>query len=88
MSEEEFEAAARRIKNVNTKPSDDQLLQLYGLYKVATTGAAPSQAAQWFDVKRRAMNESWSAAWRQCGGNKKEAMRAYVILVNSLTSRT
>jgi diazepam-binding inhibitor (GABA receptor modulating acyl-CoA-binding protein) len=33
MSQADFDKAAEDVKNLSKKPSDDQLLQLYGLYK-------------------------------------------------------
>jgi diazepam-binding inhibitor (GABA receptor modulator, acyl-CoA-binding protein) len=35
---EDFEAAAARVKNFKTRPTDDELLALYGLFKQATVG--------------------------------------------------
>lgn len=34
----EFEKLAEDVKNVKTRPSDQELLDLYGLYKQATVG--------------------------------------------------
>ena len=34
----EFTAAAEKVKTLTTKPSDADLLELYGLYKQATVG--------------------------------------------------
>lgn len=34
----EFEKVAEDVKKVKTKPSDQELLDLYGLYKQATVG--------------------------------------------------
>ena len=33
MSQAEFDKAAEEVKNLSKKPSDDQLLKLYGLFK-------------------------------------------------------
>jgi diazepam-binding inhibitor (GABA receptor modulating acyl-CoA-binding protein) len=33
MSQAEFDRAAEEVKNLTKKPSDDELLQLYGLFK-------------------------------------------------------
>lgn len=35
---QEFNTAAEEVKNLATKPSDNQLLELYGLFKQATVG--------------------------------------------------
>jgi diazepam-binding inhibitor (GABA receptor modulating acyl-CoA-binding protein) len=34
----EFEAAAAEVKTFTKRPTNDELLQLYGLYKQATVG--------------------------------------------------
>lgn len=34
----EFEKAAEDVKNLKTRPSDQELLDLYGLYKQAVVG--------------------------------------------------
>ena len=33
MSQAEFDKAAAEVKNLSAKPSDDELLKLYGLFK-------------------------------------------------------
>ena len=33
-----FEKAAEEVKNLKSKPTDSELLQLYGLYKQGTVG--------------------------------------------------
>ena len=35
---QEFEKAAEDVKNLTTKPSDNDMLDLYGLYKQGTVG--------------------------------------------------
>jgi len=38
MVQEKFKAAVEAVNHLSSKPSDDDLLQLYGLYKQATVG--------------------------------------------------
>jgi len=35
---QEFLEAAENVKNLKSKPNDDEMLELYGLYKQATVG--------------------------------------------------
>lgn len=35
---QEFEKAAKEVNELKNKPSNDELLKLYGLYKQATVG--------------------------------------------------
>ena len=35
---QEFNKAAEEVKNLKQKPSDEDMLKLYGLYKQATVG--------------------------------------------------
>jgi acyl-CoA-binding protein len=37
---QKFDAAANNVKNLKSKPSDNDLLELYGLFKQATVGDA------------------------------------------------
>lgn len=38
LSVQEFETAAKEVQELKTKPSNDELLKLYALYKQATVG--------------------------------------------------
>ena len=55
----DFAQAAVDVKALSSKPSDDDLLQLYGLYKQATEGDASGPKPGFFDLVGRAKFEAW-----------------------------
>ncbi len=79
---EQFEKAATDSKNLNTKPGNETLLQLYSLYKQSTEGDVSSEApSNPFDFVGKAKYEAWSSLQ---GKTKEAAMGEYVELVNKL----
>ena len=76
-----FDKAAEDVKSLKEKPSNDQLLKIYGLYKQATEGDVTGTAPGLFDPKGRAKHSAWT---RVKGMTKDAAMEAYIKLVESL----
>jgi diazepam-binding inhibitor (GABA receptor modulator, acyl-CoA-binding protein) len=80
-TQEEFESAVERSKTLTERPSNDVLLQLYGLFKQASEGDVNTARPGGFDFKAIA---KWDA-WKKLEGQSPEAAReAYVQLVNKL----
>lgn len=77
----EFEQAAVDIKNLSSRPSDDDLLQLYALFKQATDGDATGSKPGFFDLVGRAKFEAWEEL---SGTSAEDAMTKYVEKVRSL----
>ena len=77
-----FEAAQERVKRLTRRPSNEQLLELYGLYKQATEGDAQGSRPGMLDLKGRAKFDAWAA---RKGMARDEAKRRYVSLVDALT---
>ena len=79
---EAFLDAAERVKVLENKPSDDVLLQLYGLYKQSTVGDINIPRPGFWDIKAVS---KWEA-WEQCQTiPKTKAMTSYIKLVNKLS---
>ncbi|HLA77614.1 MAG TPA: acyl-CoA-binding protein [Vicinamibacteria bacterium] len=78
---DKFAAAQDRVQKLATRPSNEQLLELYALYKQATAGDAAGSRPGMFDVKGRAKFDAWVA---RKGLTKDQAMKAYVALVDQL----
>jgi diazepam-binding inhibitor (GABA receptor modulating acyl-CoA-binding protein) len=79
---EQFEQAAAESKLLKEKPSNEVLLQLYGLYKQGSIGDNNTEPpANPFDFVAKAKYESWLA---QKGKSKEEAMKEYISLVEKL----
>lgn len=81
--ETEFDAAVVRAKSLPKRPSDDQLLDLYALYKQATAGDVAGEEPGFFDFVGRAKYDAWA---KRKGMSADDARRAYVALVNELAA--
>ncbi|KAI5092340.1 peroxisomal carnitine O-octanoyltransferase, partial [Silurus meridionalis] len=57
----EFEKIATDIKQLKTRPSDQELLDLYGLYKQATVGDINIDAPGMMDRKGKAKWDAWNS---------------------------
>ena len=79
--EQEFTAAVARSKELTVRPSNDDLLKLYSLYKQATEGDVQGERPGGFDFKGAAKYDAWEGIK---GMAKEEAMRLYVTLVDEL----
>ena len=80
---EEFEAAQTRAKSLSKKPSNDDLLALYSLYKQATDGDVQGERPSGFDFVGGAKFDAWE---KRRGMASDEAMTAYVALVDQLAA--
>uniref|UniRef100_A0A3Q2YPH1 Acyl-CoA binding domain containing 7 n=1 Tax=Hippocampus comes TaxID=109280 RepID=A0A3Q2YPH1_HIPCM len=80
----EFEKAAEDVKNLKTRPSDQELLDLYGLYKQAVVGDINTERPGLFDMKGKAKWDAWNS---RKGMSKDEAMSAYIALAKELISK-
>lgn len=83
-TEEEFQAAVDRVQSLPKTPSNDALLELYGLFKQATVGDVTGKRPGMMNVKGRAKYDAW--AKRQ--GMSADAARAeYVRVVERLEGK-
>ena len=73
-----FTDAQARIKPV-TGLGNDVLLELYALYKQATSGDASGSRPGMLDVRGRAKYDAWA---KRKGTPKDAAMEAYIALVD------
>lgn len=76
-----FEDAQARVKQLSKSPSNDDLLELYALYKQATAGDVTGSRPGMLDLKGRAKFDAWS---KKKGTSKDDAMTKYVALVDRL----
>ena len=76
-----FAEAQERVKKLSKRPSNEQLLQLYGLYKQATASDATGSRPGMLDLVGRAKWDAWAA---RKGTSRDEAERRYVSLVDEL----
>jgi diazepam-binding inhibitor (GABA receptor modulating acyl-CoA-binding protein) len=76
-----FEDAQSRVKQLSKTPDNETLLELYALYKQATSGDATGKRPGMMDFKGRAKFDAWSG---RKGMAREAAMTAYVALVDKL----
>jgi len=79
--QENFDRAALQVKTFSKRPSDDQLLKLYGLFKQATTG--DNTTAQPWAIQFEA-SAKWTAWNDNKGKSQDEAKQEYIALVETL----
>jgi diazepam-binding inhibitor (GABA receptor modulator, acyl-CoA-binding protein) len=76
-----FEDAQVRVKKLSRTPSNDDLLELYALYKQATSGDVSGGRPGMLDLKGRAKYDAWA---KKKGTSRDAAMEKYVALVDRL----
>jgi len=76
-----FNQAVEGVRHIE-RPSNENLLKLYGLFKQATEGDVKGDRPGGFDFKAIAKYDSWSSLR---GMSKEEAMQTYIDLVDSLS---
>jgi len=76
-----FEQAVADSKQLPEKPDNATLLQLYALFKQASSGDADGKRPGFGDLIGRAKWDAWNAI---AGKSKDDAMQEYVDLVESL----
>jgi len=80
---EQFKDAKGRVEKLKERPSNEQLLDLYGLYKQATEGDVSGSRPGFLDLKGRAKFDAWAG---RKGTSKDDAMKKYVALVGKLVA--
>jgi acyl-CoA-binding protein len=79
--QEQFDHAVSRAKDLPQRPSNDELLTLYALFKQASDGDATGDRPGGFDFKATAKFDAWV---EKKGLAKEAAMKEYVDLVDQL----
>jgi len=77
----EFEKAVAQSKELTKRPSNEELLQLYALYKQATDGDVTGDRPGGFDFKAIAKFDAWAEIK---GKSKEDAMKDYIALMARL----
>lgn len=81
---EQFEAAQVKVKALPQKPANDELLELYALYKQATEGDNTGEEPNAFDFKEKFKWNQWNT---KKGLSSEDAMKQYVALVDTLLAK-
>lgn len=75
-----FEQSVKEVRHLPQRPTDEELLLLYGLYKQATLGNNITVSPGFLDFKGKAKWNAWNA---QRGKGKSKARTEYITLVRS-----
>merc|ERR1712212_1118182 len=79
--QEKFDAAAEEVKTLTKKPTDDEMLEIYALFKQGTIGDINTERPGMLDFKGKAKWDAWSG---KKGMTKEAAMEAYVTKAEQL----
>jgi len=78
---EDFNAAVTNSKELTKRPSNEELLDLYALFKQATEGDVSGDRPGGFDFKAIAKFDAWAS---KKGIAREQAMQEYINLVSRL----
>ena len=84
MKPKSLEEAVAQTKQFTSRPSNEELLKLYGLYKQATEGDNEGERPGGFDFKAAAKFNSWL---QLKGTSKVDATKMYLDLVEELANK-
>jgi diazepam-binding inhibitor (GABA receptor modulating acyl-CoA-binding protein) len=79
-----FEEAQLLVKTLTERPANEELLDLYALFKQATEGDNNTKEPGMWDLKEKFKWKQWES---KKGLSKEDAMNAYTELVNSLLAK-
>ncbi len=78
---DDFNAAVATSKELTKRPSNEELLDLYALFKQATDGDVSGDRPGGFDFKAIAKFDAWAG---KKGISKEQAMQDYITLMARL----
>ncbi|KAL3831308.1 hypothetical protein ACJMK2_023077 [Sinanodonta woodiana] len=80
----EFNKAAEEAKKLKSKPSNDEMLELYSLYKQATVGDVNTDRPGMLDLTGKAKWDAWE---KRKGTSKADAEKSYIQVVEKLKGK-
>ncbi|KAM6086907.1 acyl-CoA-binding domain-containing protein 7 isoform 2-T2 [Chlamydotis macqueenii] len=80
----DFDGAAENVKKLKTRPTDEELKELYGFYKQATVGDINIECPGMLDLKGKAKWEAWNL---KKGLSKEDAMNAYISKAKAMVEK-
>jgi len=82
--EEDFNVAAERVMNLNQKPTNNELIKLYGMYKFIKLGNCEATIPFKFFLVDHLKVTEWYKHNNRC---RDDVMREYIIFVESLINK-
>ncbi|XP_049633794.1 acyl-CoA-binding domain-containing protein 7 [Suncus etruscus] len=80
----DFDRVSADVRKLKTRPNDEELKELYGLYKQSIIGDINIGCPVLLDIKSKAKWEAWNL---KKGLSKEEAMKAYVSKAEELIEK-
>ncbi|XP_045730323.1 acyl-CoA-binding domain-containing protein 7 isoform X5 [Mirounga angustirostris] len=80
----DFDRIAEDVRKLKTRPDDEELKELYGLYKQSVVGDINIECPGMLDLKGKAKWEAWNL---QKGRLKEDAMSAYISKAKKLIEK-
>lgn len=78
---DEFNKAVSQSKELTKRPSNEELLDLYSLFKQGSEGDVTGERPGGFDFKAIAKYDAWAS---KKGLSKEDAMKQYIDLMKKL----
>lgn len=82
--QQQFADAQEKVKTLTQRPSNEELLDLYALFKQATDGDNNTSKPGMFDMKGQF---KWKAWKDKSGMSKDDAMQSYINLVDKMLAK-
>ncbi|XP_076326119.1 acyl-CoA-binding protein homolog [Tachypleus tridentatus] len=82
--DEKFNKAAEDVNKLKSRPTDEELLELYALYKQSTIGDCNTERPGVLELKGKAKWDSWNS---KKGISQDSAKEAYITKANQLMER-
>ncbi|XP_050465361.1 acyl-CoA-binding protein homolog isoform X2 [Cataglyphis hispanica] len=82
--DQQFEAAAAAIKELTIRPTNEELLELYALFKQATIGDNNTSKPGMLDLKGKAKWDAWN---KKKDTSQEIAKQTYIDYVNQLLEK-
>ena len=79
--DDEFKSATGRVTQLNKRPPNDIMLQLYALYKQGNEGDVTGERPGFADFEGRAKFDSWN---KLQGKSLEDSKQEYIALVEQL----
>lgn len=79
--QDDFQSAVSRSQQLTKRPSNEELLNLYALFKQASEGDVSGDRPGGFDFKAIAKYDAWT---EKKGLSKDQAIQDYIKLVDTL----
>ncbi|XP_035581333.1 acyl-CoA-binding domain-containing protein 7-like [Zalophus californianus] len=80
----DFDRIAEDVRKLKTRPDDEELNELYGLYKQFVVGDINIECPGMLDLKGKVRWEAWNL---QKGQLKEDAMSAYISKAKELVEK-